>query len=83
MSPAIAETILSEIAALRRQIALAGKLGFTAREAAEVTGVGRDEWYRRMATPATSPLHVRSVALGRKRVIPRREIERVLAEEAT
>ncbi len=80
MSPTAQEQILDQLAALRAEIQLAGKLGFTARQAARVTSIGYDEWYRRLHLPTDDPKHVRCVRMGRRMVIPRSELERVMAE---
>jgi excisionase family DNA binding protein len=46
------------------------------RDAAEIVGIGRDRMYRLVADGV-----IRSVALGRKRLIPRQELEAWIARE--
>jgi excisionase family DNA binding protein len=46
------------------------------RDAAEIVGIGRDRMYRLVADG-----RIRSVALGRKRLIPRQELDAWIARE--
>lgn len=46
------------------------------RDAATIVGIGRDRMYRLVADG-----RIRSVALGRKRLIPRQELEAWIARE--
>jgi hypothetical protein len=87
MSP---DAILAEVQALRAELAeLAAritttpKLGLTVAEAAALSGVGQAELRRRCAAPETSPVHLRHVRIGRKILIPRAELERLMSEAAS
>ncbi|MFZ5787196.1 MAG: helix-turn-helix domain-containing protein [Acidobacteriota bacterium] len=87
MSP---EAVLAEVRALRAEVAelssrvaASTKLGLTVEEAAALSGIGQAELRRRCAAPETSPHHLPHVRLGRKIVIPRAELERLIARSAS
>jgi len=74
--------IKTELAELKRIARLQTQLGYSVREAALVTNVGENTLRDRIAAPAQSALHVRTVRVGRKIVVPRSECERLLKDQA-
>jgi len=71
-----------ELAELKKTAKLQVQLGYSVREAALVTNIGESTLRDRIAAPAQSALHIRTVRVGRKIVVPRSECERLLREQA-
>ncbi len=73
--------VLEQLAVLRAEVAASPhRLSYSVRDAAEATGIGRAELYRRIGSGA-----IRVVRIGEeggKLVIPRAELERMLDREA-
>jgi transposase len=74
--------IKTELAELKKVASLQVQLGYSVKEAALVTNVGESTLRDRIAAPAQSALHIRTVHVGRKIVVPRSECERLLREQA-
>ena len=76
------EAMKIELAELKKMARLQAQLGYSVKEAALVTNVGESELRDRIAAPAQSALHIRTVRVGRKIVVPRSECERLLKDQA-
>jgi DNA-directed RNA polymerase specialized sigma24 family protein len=71
-----------ELARLRETVNLQVQLGYSVKEAAQVTNIGETELRNRIASPAQSAVHIRVVRVGRKIIVPRSECERLLKDLA-
>jgi hypothetical protein len=71
-----------ELAELKKIARLQVQLGYSVKEAAQVTNIGESELRNRIAAPTQSAVHIRALRIGRKIVIPRSECERLLKEQA-
>lgn len=73
--------VLEQLAVLRAEVAAAPhRLSYSVRDAAEATGIGRTELYRRISSGAIKVVRIGEA--GQKFVIPRAELERMLDRES-